>query len=112
MPVDFLNGPAEGTPFIGDWSQIHHFFNIAIDLAIIVVDKAYEVIQFKFRRRKCSFPNLTFLGFSVSNYTENSRFALLKFETHRDSLSDGKSLTQRSRRGFNEGKQNSIWMSL
>src|SRR5699024_10848289 len=69
---DSFHVPSERTPFVGERLDAHHFVNFTIKLVTVPIDNGNEAIQFVMSRRHCSFPNLTFLHFAITEHRKDS----------------------------------------
>jgi hypothetical protein len=67
MPVDFQHIPVEGSVFIRERIDVHHLAHPAVNLEIVLVNNAAEIIQLIMPGSHRRFPDAAFLLLSVAH---------------------------------------------
>ena len=65
--VEFLFPYDHPADEVGKRLKVHHFRDVPIDLAVVVVYEQNQVIQLEFGGGHRGFPNLSLLGFAVAD---------------------------------------------
>ncbi len=114
MPIDLDHVPVPGAPLVGQWLERHDVLREAIDLDVVAIDDAHEVVQPLLAAQHARLPCRTRFLFSVRHETVDPAFAILAIDTVGDRHPDRlrQSRTQWSRARFQSRQPFAMRMAL
>ena len=96
MAINLPHGPTKGAPLVGEGLQVHHFFDRAQALNLVVVHDGDQVIEMMLRGKQDRFPVGTLVAFTVAEQTEDAPGLGIPLACQRHARCHGQTVPQRA----------------
>src|SRR5579863_710475 len=71
VPVNLMNLPSKGSPFVGERLDVHHLVHFAVELVAVSINDGDQGARFVLGGRDCRLPHLSFLHLAVAHHAED-----------------------------------------